>query len=78
MHFQLENLLTAGKLNFSFAVFLKCGISTLSHVVLGTVCVRRGFGVHRDVAFSGIFVLKILKTISALVYLGGTLMEVMP
>lgn len=77
MYFQLENLFTAGKLNFSFAVF-KCGIGTLSHVVLGTVCVRRGFSVHRDVAFSGIFVLKILKTISALVYLGGTLMEVMP
>ena len=77
IYFQLEKLLTAGTLNFSFAVFLKCGISTVSHVVLGTVHARRGFNVHGDVAFLGVFALKILKTISELVYLGGTLMEVM-
>lgn len=38
---------------------------------------RCGLSVHRDVAFLGIFVLKILTTISELVYLGGILMEVM-
>ena len=75
IYLQLENLLTAGKLNFSFAVFLKCGISTVSHMVLGTVCARCGFRVRGGVAFLGIFALKILKTISELVYLGGILME---
>lgn len=54
MYVQLEMLVTAGKLNFSFAVFLKCGISTVSHVVLSTVRARRGFSAHRDIAFLGI------------------------
>lgn len=76
IYFPLEKLLTAGKWKLSFAVFLKCGMSTASHMVLGTVRARCGFSVHGDVVFLGIFALKILKTISELVYLGGTLMEV--
>lgn len=36
--FQLEKLLTAGKLYFSFAVFLKRGISTVSHGSQYRVC----------------------------------------
>lgn len=54
VYFQLEKLLTAGKLNFSFAVFLKCSMSPVPHVVLGTVRVRCEIGVQGDVAFLGI------------------------
>lgn len=44
--FQLEKLFTAGKLDVSFPVFLKYGISTVFHVVLSTVHARYGFSFH--------------------------------
>lgn len=74
--FPIRKLAHYGKTKFLICC-IRCCISTLSHMVHGAVHARCGFSVHRDVAFLGIFVLKILTTISELVYLGGILTEPM-
>lgn len=75
MYLQLEMLLTAGKLNFLFAVFL--GVGSVQYLVIfGIVCVSCRFGVYGDDIFLDIFALRILKTILEFVCLGKTLMEV--
>lgn len=75
MYLQLEMLLTAGKLNFLFAVFLCVG-SVQYLLIFGIVCVSCRFVVYGDDVFLDIFPLRILKTILEFVCLGKTLMEV--